>query len=467
MRRILSALLALVLALGLGVTALADETGKTFSDYKPRALAQGETLLCGIDVSQFQGKIDWKAVADSGVDFAYIRVGLRGWGEEGKLLADTRFQENLTGAHENGILVGAYIYSQATTPEEAAEEAQYLVSLVQGYQIDLPLAFDQEFAELGGSYVGRLYGAQLSRQAMTDVCTVFCGEVERLGYEAVVYSNPYTLSNFLYADQIDRLWLANHVEETAYQGSYEFWQCSAVGSVPGITGDVDLDFWFASENAPKPAMRFSDVPATHWAYKDLRMAVTHGWVNGYPDGTFRPSATLTRADFVTMLARLSGADLAAASAAPFPDVSADKYYAASVAWAVQAGIVAGFPDGAFHPTEAITREQMAHIMTLYLRHIGKDVTPPDTSVDSRIDDLSRIGRWALDDVRFCYAVGLLNGRGSSFVPTGTATRAEAATVLARLNRYASGEAAQPGVPTPEDPYPGYIVLAIPELHVGA
>lgn len=466
MKRIITALLALTMLLSLCSLAAADEAGERFSDFKPRALAAGETLRRGIDVSQFQGDIDWKAVADSGVEFVYIRAALRGWGAEGRMMADTRFRQNVTEAQKNGILVGAYIYSQAITPEEAAAEARFLVEQVKDFQMDLPLAFDQEFADQNGALLGRLWDAQLSRQEMTDLCNVFCGEVERFGYASIVYSNPYMLKNFLFPDQLGQVWLANHVTETEYQGDYVMWQCSAKGVIPGISGDVDLNFWFASPNAPKPVMTFTDVSATHWAYADLRMAVLHGWVNGYPDNTFKPGATLTRADFVTMLARLSGADLAAASAAPFPDVSADKYYAASVAWAVQAGIVAGFPDGAFHPTEAITREQMAHIMTLYLRHIGKDVTPPDVSVDSRIDDLSRIGRWALDDVRFCYAVGLLNGRGSSFVPTGTATRAEAATVLARLNRYASGEAAQPGVPTPEDPYPGYIVLAIPELHVG-
>ena len=244
------------------------------------------------------------------------------------------------------------------------------------------------------------------------------------------------------------------------------WQCTDTGRVPGISGNVDLDFWFASDSAPQPAMRFTDVPATHWAYADLRTAVSHGWVNGYPDNTFRPSGTLTRADFVTMLARLSGDDLTVYAGTPFPDVPQDKYYAASVIWAVRSGIVSSFPDGTFRPTEPITREQMAHIMTLYLTHIGKEIAQPDGSVDSGITDLNEIGRWALADVRFCYGVGLLNGRGSRFVPAGTATRAEAATVLARLNRYANGEPAQPGVPTPIQPDPGVgVVLSLPELHI--
>ena len=471
MKRILSSLLALVLAAGLCLSALAD-SGTRFEDFQPRALNPGETLMRGIDVSQFQGRIDWKAVAASGVDFAIIRVALRGWGAEGRLLSDTRFRENLTEAKNNGILVGAYIYSQATTLDEAREEAQFLVSLVKDYQIDLPLVFDQEFAESGGGYCGRLYDATLSRQEMTDLCNAFCGEVERMGYQSLVYSNPYTLSNFLYADQLSRLWLANHTARTDYKGDYEFWQCSSTGRINGIEGDVDLNFWFANENAPKPVMRFTDVSYSHWAYLDLRLAVTHGWVNGYPDGTFRPGSTLTRADFVTMLARLSGEPLSSGAASRFADVKADKYYAPSVAWAVDAGIVSGFPDGTFHPSDPITREQMAHIMALYLKHIGKSVTPPDGSVVSTIDDWGRIGEWAQSDVSFCYAARLLNGRGSCFEPTGTATRAEAGTVLARLFRYSNGEPAQPEPQSPDptpvnpDPNPGYIVLDVPELHIG-
>ena len=164
MKRLFSVLLALSLAVTLCVTAAA-EGGSSYKDFSPRALADGETLRYGIDVSQFPSKIDWKTVAESGVDFAIIRAALRGWGAEGRLLEDTRFRENLTEAHKYGIHVGAYIYSQATTLEEAREEAQYLVSCVKDYQIDLPLVIDQEFAEQGASYIGRLYSAQLSNSS--------------------------------------------------------------------------------------------------------------------------------------------------------------------------------------------------------------------------------------------------------------------------------------------------------------
>ena len=207
--------------------------------------------------------------------------------------------------------------------------------------------------------------------------------------------------------------------------------------------------------APKTIDDFDDVAPLrlkdiggHWAAGSVAEAVARGWVAGYPDQTFRPNATLTRADFVTLLSRMSGEDLSDCTVDPFPDVPASKYYAASVAWAVEAGIVAGFPDGTFRPTENVTRQQMAHIMRLYLQHKGVDVSEIDETVDARISDIDAVGHWALDDVRFCYAAGLLQGRGDAFVPQGTATRAEAATVLLRLDTFLN-PADAPDEPTPE------------------
>ena len=273
-------------------------------------------------------------------------------------------------------------------------------------------------------------------------------EVEKLGCEAMLYSNQFMLSSYLLPQQIDRLWLANHVEETSYAGSYEFWQCSHTGRIPGISYAVDLDFWFDPGTGRRPVMTFSDVASGYWAYDDLSLAVALGWVSGYPDNTFRPTATLTRADFVTLLARLSGEDLSGCTGSMFPDVTPGKYYAPSVVWAVRVGIVSGFPDGTFRPNENVTRQQMAHIMRLYLRHKGTDVSRIAPEIERQIADLDMIGKWALDDVLFCYGENLLQGRSGSFVPAGTATRAEAAVVLTRLFRYENGE---DPIPVPVEP----------------
>lgn len=183
----------------------------------------------------------------------------------------------------------------------------------------------------------------------------------------------------------------------------------------------------------------------HWAKKNIDAAVTKGWIFGYPDHTFKPNNTLTRADFVTMLARVSGEELPEVQESPFSDFSADTYYARSVQWAVDAGIIKGFEDGTFHPGQSITREQMAHIMAMYLAHKGYEVKPESDKTQDKIEDYSSISGYAKEDVCFCYEEGLLTGRGNGFVPADGATRAEACTVLLRLDTYVADH------PLPETP----------------
>ncbi len=197
---------------------------------------------------------------------------------------------------------------------------------------------------------------------------------------------------------------------------------------------------------------------SHWAHEAIDAAIVAGWINGFEDQTFRPDVTLTRAMFVTMLGRLSGADLTQVSESTFPDVSVSDYYAPYVQWATASGIVDGFPDGTFRPDENITREQMACIMARYLKSIGFDTTYSGEAVSSQIQDLSSIGGWALDDVLFCFETGLLNGRGDCFDPQTGATRAEACVVLGRLNNYDGARAeaepetlpAEPEVPVTQE-----------------
>ena len=218
----------------------------TYSGVSTRALKSGETLRKGIDVSDWQGSIDWSAVAKSGVEFAMIRVAVRGYGEKGTLMTDDHFRKNLAEARANGIRVGAYIFSQAITQQEAREEASYLMNLVKGYQIDLPLVFDYEYA----GDPGRLKSANLSKTAATGICNAFCAAVEQQGYQSMVYAGYYFLQNQLNASKLGRVWLANYTNQTDYPGAYEYWQFSSNGRVPGIATNVDLDFWFEPGSKP-------------------------------------------------------------------------------------------------------------------------------------------------------------------------------------------------------------------------
>ena len=235
---------------------------------------------------------------------------------------------------------------------------------------------------------------------------------------------------------VEHCYLTNEDDFRNYLNSDEKLKALAVADADGIAAYYGLQ---KIGSNPRQLIDYSD----HWAADMIDIAVNNGWVNGYPDNTFRPDNTLTRADFVTLLARLSGEVLNPTEENPFPDVPADQYYAESVKWAVDAGIINGFEDGTFRPSAAITREQMAHIMTLYLKHKGLDVqTANEGSVS--IPDLDQIQPYAKDDVLFCYANGLLNGRGDEgFVPQGNATRAEACTILLRMHGYIHAHPVEP------------------------
>ena len=234
---------------------------------------------------------------------------------------------------------------------------------------------------------------------------------------------------------VEHCYLTNEDDFRNYLSSDSKLQALAIADANGIAAYYGLQ---KSDGSPRQLIDYSD----HWAADMIDIAVSKGWVTGYPDNTFRPDNTLTRADFVTLLARLSGETVEPVTTNPFPDVPADEYYAASVAWAVSAGIINGFENGTFQPKAAITREQMAHIMTLYLKHKGMQIQVPEANT-ADIPDLDQIQPYAKDDVLFCYANSLLNGRNEGFVPQGNATRAEACTILLRMHDYLHAHPVQP------------------------
>lgn len=255
---------------------------------------------------------------------------------------------------------------------------------------------------------------------------------------------------------VEHCYLSNESDFRNYLSTDEKLHELAVADANGIAAYYGLQKLGSN---PRKLIDYSD----HWAADMIDIAVNKGWVNGYPDNTFHPNGTLTRADFVTLLARLSGEPVEPVTASPFPDVAADAYYAASVAWAVSAGVINGFEDGTFRPANAITREQMAHIMTLYLKHKGADVQAPGENAAS-IPDLDQIQAYAKDDVLFCYANDLLKGRVEGFVPQGSATRAEACTILLRMNDYLNAHAIEPTDPTTDAPTAAAEPLAFTEAY---
>ena len=189
----------------------------------------------GIDVSKYQGNIDWGAVAASGINFAIIRVGYRG-SSSGALVEDRNFKKNISGATKAGIKVGLYFFTQAINEAEAVEEASMAMSLASGYKVTYPIFIDTESASNG-----RANG--LSKSARTAVVKAFCQTVRNGGYKAGVYASKSWYANQLNASALNGycIWVAQYNSSCTYSGKYDMWQYSSKGRVSGIKGNVDMN----------------------------------------------------------------------------------------------------------------------------------------------------------------------------------------------------------------------------------
>ena len=196
----------------------------------------------GIDVSKWNGDIDWDKVRGAGVQFAIIRAGYRG-SVTGSLVEDPYFVTNMKGAAASGMPVGVYFFTQAVNEVEAVEEASAVLSLVREYQLDYPIFIDTEGA--GGD--GRADG--LDVETRTLVCEAFCRTIENAGYRSGVYGSRSWYNNKLYADRLEDycIWLAEYRSVPIYQGYYQMWQYTSKGKVNGIVGNVDMDISYIGQ----------------------------------------------------------------------------------------------------------------------------------------------------------------------------------------------------------------------------
>lgn len=195
----------------------------------------------GIDVSSFQGNIDWKKVKADGVDFAMIRVGYRGYGSSGKILLDDNFHSNIQGAIDAGIQVGVYFFSQAITEEEAIEEANFVLEQIKDYDITYPVAYDMELIPHDTARTDTLTGRQI-----TDHTIAFCETIKKAGYKTCVYANRRFLVLKLDLSRLTAYdtWYAAYVSYPDYPYDFKMWQFTDTGSVDGIEGSVDINISF-------------------------------------------------------------------------------------------------------------------------------------------------------------------------------------------------------------------------------
>lgn len=250
MKRLAALVLLTVMLMGCG---LVQEPARKQNDpvvpspYRPEDFVLvGDYLQCtkgstvvGIDVSSHQGQIDWQTVAASGVKFAFVRLGYRGY-ESGTLHEDEFAKENLAGAKAAGLKVGAYFFSQAISTEEATTEAVYALEILNGFSLDLPLVFDWEYISESART------GKVDRDTLTGLTKAFCRVVEEAQCRPMIYFNTNQGRFRLKLEELGDYpwWLAKYSMEAEFLCRVDLWQYTDQGSVPGIQGEVDIDLMF-------------------------------------------------------------------------------------------------------------------------------------------------------------------------------------------------------------------------------
>lgn len=212
-----------------------DSSGISYSD-----TAQ-YTIRKGIDVSYYQGSIDWEKVKSQGYDFVFIRIGYRGYGTSGVLKLDNLFYQNIQGAQNAGLDVGVYFFAQAINEQEALEEAHFVLDALKGYKLQLPVVYDPEHIRDDSARTDNVSGEQFTKNTIA-----FCNTIKKAGFEPMIYSNMVWEAFYFDMTKLQDypIWYADYetIPQTPY--NFSFWQYSEKGSVDGIEGIVDLNIWF-------------------------------------------------------------------------------------------------------------------------------------------------------------------------------------------------------------------------------
>lgn len=198
-------------------------------------LPNGDRAKLGIDVSKYQGEINWEEVAAANVKFAFIRAGIRGY-ESGKLVMDENFIENVRDAKANGIEVGVYFFSQAINKAEAYEEAEMVLEALEGEALEYPIALDIE-------HVKGSRRSDFDKQELTDISLAFIDKVNEAGYRTMIYGNLDTFARMLDISRLEDVdkWFAYYDTDFYFPYQYSIWQYSESGYIPGIEEKVDLN----------------------------------------------------------------------------------------------------------------------------------------------------------------------------------------------------------------------------------
>lgn len=229
----------------------------------------------GIDVSKYQGNINWEKVKAAGIEFAILRIGFG----KNKSQKDPQFENNYNECKRLGIPVGIYLYSYALTVQGAAEEAKNCLNWLAGRKLELPIYFDIEDTTQQG----------FSRAILTNMCKAFCKEIERAGYTAGIYANKYWWTDKLNGNELDQYtkWVAQYAARCTYAGTYDMWQYTSSGKVDGIDGKVDMNYMYKDLIKTEKV----EAPATTEEQKPVEKVENH--VDNFTTYKIKPGDTLS------------------------------------------------------------------------------------------------------------------------------------------------------------------------------
>lgn len=377
------------------------------------AAGAAETLYPGIDVSVWQGNIDFQRVKAAGKKIVYIRAG---YGQD----LDTHFRVNAQKARDAGLPIGFYFYVTAENAQQARAQARFFAQIIrnEAYQCRPAVDFEQ-------------YGS-LSRAELNAIAIAFAETLEQeSGHLPLFYTNVSSI-RYIWDNELTRfpLWIAEYgVDRPSTTGGWGHWAGFQYGAgrVDGILTNVDLD-WFTQEVLLFP---FLDVPYDAWYRDALLTLYEKGIVRGTQDGHFSPNRSTTRAQAVTFLYRLAG-EPEINTTLPFSDVPKGSWFHDAVEWAWSRGLTQGVTSDLFAPGHDITREDFALLLYRDRAIRGGDVSKRGDL--SPFHDQDQLSPWAEEAVSWAVAEGLMKGTTpNTLAPRAPLPRSECVVLLERYS----------------------------------
>ena len=355
----------------------------------------------GIDVSVWQGAIDFDEVKAAGKEIVYIRAGYG-------LTEDSRYKTNAYNAKLAGLNIGYYFFVTAQSSEEAEAQAEYFASLISGEPYSCRPAVDFE------TFTG------LTNAEINAIALAFSETLKSAVGQTPLFYTDVSAAEDIWEESLTAypLWIANYgVSEPVSTGSWGDWagfQYSDTGQVPGITGNVDLDLFTDAVfiDGGEAALPFEDVSENDWFYSSVLALYDDGLINGTTSTTFSPYADASRAVPLVFLYRLDGSPAVSGSSG-FSDVPSGLWYSSSVAWAARSGIAQGVGDSVFSPLSGVTRQEASVFLYRYAVYKGYD-TEKSSSLGVYADG-GAVADWAEKAMEWAVGTKIIVGTSSLYI----------------------------------------------------